>query len=837
MKKFRTIFLCMMLLFFFCVQTGYSEQNAPWGSIVIEGGKKEEQKKSTEPKKEAEPKKTAPQKAINKNNVEKSSIEKPKKATAKQSAKAAVVASVSRNAELSKEGWSIVDEGTVDGPSVWSKEKENLIQSSNIYGGSPDSTDISKPGTYALRHELYQSDFTMSVDMQSSHNNAFGVVFGYKDKQNYYRFSMDSIRHYRRLIKKVNGKTNLLAEDGFSYAQNKLYSVKVSVSGKNIKIFVDGSTVFDIFDDNMLKGKVGLYCWANPGSEFKNFNAQIEQASETVSTTLSEGGEKPPGWIVVDEGETDSPSSWNIAPGLVTQTSAIRGGNPAGSDPEKPGTYAIKDGTQHPNYNITLDMLSKGEGALGVIFGYKNNKNYYRFSVDKKSRYRRLIKKVNGVIKILAEDGGIIAKNKWYGIKIEVMGNTIKVYLDNEIIFKAVEDPIMEGEAGLYSWDNPGCEFKNFAVKSIDMATVLKEKEKAVKSEQLGGLTADDIADLLQLKEELQNIEEEMKQLREEALARKKLEITEAEKSKKEEEVLRAAGREYTLMKPGAVGFEYNFNYSYYSTDEVAFSIYDSKNKKIVANPDANTYYLVSVKHKSNHNLTNTISIEFPLLDNLTITGDVPFSYKYNKSGTDSALDVTDLGDVSLGFQFEPVKSGGKFPTTILYGSGSLATGRSPFDIVPDKALSTGSGYYSVSGGFSMSTTVDPLIMFGSLNYSHGFEVKDLHQNYSTLNDTLNAVAPGDSTSLSLGLGYALSYQVSLNLSYQYGYSFSSKYTYLNRGDISTGDSISSTFGIGIGWRLKPEQSIHIKVAFGFTNNDPDFTFSVRVPFTYNWKN
>ncbi len=315
-----------------------------------------------------------------------------------------------------------------------------------------------------------------------------------------------------------------------------------------------------------------------------------------------------------------------------------------------------------------------------------------------------------------------------------------------------------------------------------------------------------------ELERRIRNIEKELKELREEREARKKLQVTREEKEKKEKEILSAAGRQYTLLKKGTLGVEYNFTYAYYSYDVIREASH--------------------IEHHANHNLTNALYIEYALMDNLTFNSNLPFVYKYDRSGTSESKDVNDLGDVSLGVQWQPFKSGGALPAAILQATVTLPSGRSPYEIDPESELSTGSGYYTASAGVTFSRTVDPIVAFGSLSYDHNFDINSLDQKRSG-GRVLTEVDPGDRINGSIGIGYALSYKVSLNLSYQYSYNFATTYHWKATQDTKRAAYSSSIFSIGTGWRITPTRSIYIKVGIGLTNDDPDFLFSIRVPFRF----
>lgn len=316
-----------------------------------------------------------------------------------------------------------------------------------------------------------------------------------------------------------------------------------------------------------------------------------------------------------------------------------------------------------------------------------------------------------------------------------------------------------------------------------------------------------------ELEKDLEALKKEAEARRKETEARERLEVTEEEKAEKDKEVLSAAGRRYTLGKTGRLELEYNFGYNYYTTDRLEFG------EKL------------HVTHEKLHVLTNTIVVDYAFLDNLTFTGSLPFVYKYEKVGASGSKDVSDVGDISFGLRWQPFKSGGRWPTTILSAGISADTGQSPYDINIDEELSTGSGFWSCSAGASFSKAIDPVVAFGSLSYSHNFDASGLNQHYDTL--TLKKVEPGDCIGFSMGIGYALSYDVSLTFSFTQSYSLEKEY-YFESGQTSKSAAyMTSIFSIGTGWRVSPKTTIFINAGIGLTDDDPDFLLSFRLPFDF----
>ena len=80
-------------------------------------------------------------------------------------------------------GWTIIDEGTIEAPSAWAVVNEALAQSSNIYGGNTSAGALPKPGTFAwYTAGLGWSDYQLTAQLQSTDNDALGVMVRYQDR-------------------------------------------------------------------------------------------------------------------------------------------------------------------------------------------------------------------------------------------------------------------------------------------------------------------------------------------------------------------------------------------------------------------------------------------------------------------------------------------------------------------------------------------------------------------------------------------------------------------------------------------------------------------------------
>jgi hypothetical protein len=190
-------------------------------------------------------------------------------------------------------------------------------------------------------------------------------------------------------------------------------------------------------------------------------------------------------WQVIDEGSINAPSNWavgeTVAPisRYLTQTSSIKGSNSAASDPVKPGTILLLGndpslGAGHQeqpanwtDYRLGVYLHASGNGAIGVVFRYRDANNYYRLSLDRNGPYRSLVSVVNGIHTILKEDDFAYDPQRDYLITVEAINSSLRVYQDGALVFEFTDATHPKGSIGLYCYDNPGARFNDVRVNDF----------------------------------------------------------------------------------------------------------------------------------------------------------------------------------------------------------------------------------------------------------------------------------------------------------------------------------------------------------------------------------
>lgn len=291
-----------------------------------------------------------------------------------------------------------------------------------------------------------------------------------------------------------------------------------------------------------------------------------------------------------------------------------------------------------------------------------------------------------------------------------------------------------------------------------------------------------------------------------------------ASSEKNLEEVFQASENQYSLLKKGKVALNYDVDYSFYRDSRIDIAI-DGSSSQITR---------FRIEEDAQHTVTNSLDLTYGVWDNLTFSASLPLVAKFD---TQSNLSTTGLGDVSLGVRWQPVPLKRGLPSSTLFASLSTATGDSPYEINRNTDLSTGKGYYSLSGGASISKVADPVVLFASASYSMSTRVSDLNQPQGSR--ILTSVQPGDSLGFSMGLAYSLNYDVSITSSFQQSYGFSTTYGYDSGNPYDTPDQVSAAMNFSLGLRTNPKRIVNLNMGFGLTEDASDVTLGFSMPIDF----
>ncbi len=369
--------------------------------------------------------------------------------------------------EDAKPQFEIVDEGTRDAPSSWIVEGGVLRQLSDIGDGNPAPGAPEKRGTMAIIGRPEWADYTLQARLRPDDDDAIGVVFRYLSQGDYYRFSFDPDRSYRRLVVCRGGVVTVLAEDSVPTDAERWVDVRASVVGDRIRVSLDGRIVFDVRDASHPTGRVGFYTWANMHASFDDLVVRRGDTTEHVverllHETFDAGSATQ--WTIVDQGTTSAPSRWAPWAGHFVQFTGISDGRPR-SELAKLGTLAVTGDPQWSDIVLRTRVLSLDDDSIGLVFRYRSPNDHYRFQWDTKASHRRLVKVTNGTWTLLHEDRFKQYPYRWCDVVVTMRGSHLHVAVDGQTFCDLVDPDHADGRIGLYAWSNEGALFDDVIVE------------------------------------------------------------------------------------------------------------------------------------------------------------------------------------------------------------------------------------------------------------------------------------------------------------------------------------------------------------------------------------
>jgi len=160
------------------------------------------------------------------------------------------------------------------------------------------------------------------------------------------------------------------------------------------------------------------------------------------------------GWTIYDYPDKEI-SNWFVEQGYLIQTSNIGKG--------KLGTQAVAGDATWTDYTLSANVVSTDDDYIGVLFRYQDPENYYRLSLSSQVSKIRLEKCVDGTL----QDMGYLDE-MWpecrFNISVDVRGDSIKVYLDQQAYFAITDTSFSHGKVGLVSYHNDASFFDDITV-------------------------------------------------------------------------------------------------------------------------------------------------------------------------------------------------------------------------------------------------------------------------------------------------------------------------------------------------------------------------------------
>jgi len=150
------------------------------------------------------------------------------------------------------------------------------------------------------------------------------------------------------------------------------------------------------------------------------------------------------------------------------QTGDCRGFTPEGVEI---GTYSWLLGSSIASAGMDLRLRLLADdtgnpadwvnGAIGVMFGFVDNDNYYRLDVSGLEGHRKLWKREAGLFTELNTSPQSYTLGKWFNLRIVHQNGVILVYVDGDKIMTVEDTSFSGGRIALFCARNESCNFDN----------------------------------------------------------------------------------------------------------------------------------------------------------------------------------------------------------------------------------------------------------------------------------------------------------------------------------------------------------------------------------------
>ena len=173
--------------------------------------------------------------------------------------------------------FEVVDDplATTNAPSQWAyfAAERRLEQAAAISGGTT-AVNANKPGTYLLLRATPSrppvQNLILRAELSSDSDEGIGLVFRYRDEDNFCFFVMNQAKGYRLLAKKVAGSFSQIALDGANgFDVGRVYLTKVVARGDVVQLSLDGALALEGEETALVgPGRVGFMSFRNPQARF-----------------------------------------------------------------------------------------------------------------------------------------------------------------------------------------------------------------------------------------------------------------------------------------------------------------------------------------------------------------------------------------------------------------------------------------------------------------------------------------------------------------------------------------------------------------------------------------
>ncbi|HEY4011265.1 MAG TPA: transporter [Acidobacteriaceae bacterium] len=239
--------------------------------------------------------------------------------------------------------------------------------------------------------------------------------------------------------------------------------------------------------------------------------------------------------------------------------------------------------------------------------------------------------------------------------------------------------------------------------------------------------------------------------------------------------------------------------------------------------------------------LIHSVTSRLGLTKKLQMDFMVPYGYILDRTvdatNNETSESQFGLGDIVAGLSYQFVTEHGNAPDLLASFHYKSNTGTNSYDL-QSADTSLGTGFNGLTGTLTAAKTNDPLVFFGSLNYTKNLPAHHTIpvSNPSDPSETsmVGFLRPGDAYGFQLGSVLALNPETSMTLGWDQRFT---RQTKLNGQALPASYLVEGSLRIGTSYMYAPGRMLDLSFGVGLTPDTPNLQFSVDFPFRRTlWK-
>ena len=305
-------------------------------------------------------------------------------------------------------------------------------------------------GDSEATHQSIQAD--MKIRSGAGPAPWAGLMVRHTNPQNFYYLLVNSKSIQIRRI--VNGVFEPVASVPFSLVLGRNYRFRLEAIGKRLRVYRDGELVAEALDQSHTHGQAGLIMW-KAATDYDNVivtsNPYTTLHQDSFSATHEE-----------------SQTPWTVEPANAWSRVTTSSGATIFRQSVAEGDARAVIGGPAVDQIVTAHITPRtfhasGTGWVGLMARYVDNRNYY-YVVLRGGVKASLRKWVNGVVTVLEEVPMNIQANTTYRVRFEVIGESLRLYINGNLIAEGRDSDLPAGRYGLVTY-RAAADFDTFSSK------------------------------------------------------------------------------------------------------------------------------------------------------------------------------------------------------------------------------------------------------------------------------------------------------------------------------------------------------------------------------------